>query len=215
MSLSILSPPKENCYAGFLEHFPDRFANQTRILFGMDGASLRTAPDGLLWACRRPRAQVTASLSGKITDPSGAAVASAPVTVRNVNTGAERSDTTNAVGVFQISSLPVGEYEVDVKQSGFAEAVRTGIHLAVGQAAAVDIQLHVGDVNQQVVVHADAPLVNVNTGDISGLVGERQIQNLPLNGRSYDQLLTLNPGIVNFTSEKTGGDRRFQFHGRQ
>src|SRR6185437_6350332 len=51
----------------------------------------------------------------------------------------------------------------------------------------------------------DAPLVNVNTGDISGLVGERQIQNLPLNGRSYDLLLTLNPGIVNFTSEKTGG----------
>ena len=59
--------------------------------------------------------------------------------------------------------------------------------------------------SQQVVVHADAPLVNVNTGDISGLVGERQIQNLPLNGRSYDELLTLNPGIVNFTSEKTGG----------
>ena len=150
-------------------------------------------------------AQVTASLSGTITDPSGAAVSAAAVTVRNINTEAIRSDVTDGNGHYQIPSLAVGEYEISVKKSGFAEAIRAGIHLAVDQAAGVNIQLRVGDVNQQVVVHADAPLVNVNTGDISGLVGERQIQNLPLNGRSYDELLTLNPGIVNFTSEKTGG----------
>ncbi len=151
------------------------------------------------------RAQVTASLSGTITDPSGAAVSGATVTARDVNTEALRSDVTNAKGRYQIFALAVGEYEIDVKKSGFVEAIRAGIHLAVGQAAAVDVQLRVGNVNQQVVVHADVPLVNVNPGDISGLVGEQQIQNLPLNGRSYDELLTLNPGIVNFTSEKTGG----------
>ena len=159
----------------------------------------------MLFCAISGHAQVTASLSGTITDPSGAAVSAAAVTVRNINTEAIRSDVTDGNGHYQIPSLAVGEYEISVKKSGFAEAIRAGIHLAVDQAAGVNIQLRVGDVNQQVVVHADAPLVNVNTGDISGLVGERQIQNLPLNGRSYDELLTLNPGIVNFTSEKTGG----------
>jgi hypothetical protein len=148
--------------------------------------------------------QVTASLSGRITDPSGAAVPFAKITVRNVNTEAVRSSVTDVNGRYQIPSLSVGEYEIGVKKPSFAEAIRAGIHLAVGQAAAVDVQLRVGNVNQQVMVHADAPLVNGNTGDISGLVDERQIQNLPLNGRSYDELLTLNPGIVNFTSVKTG-----------
>ena len=120
-------------------------------------------------------AQVTASLSGTITDPSGAAVSAAAVTVRNINTEAIRSDVTDGYGHYQIPSLAVGEYEISVRKSGFAETIRAGIHLAVDQAAGVNIQLRVGDVNQQVVVHADAPLVNVNTGDISGLVGERQI----------------------------------------
>jgi hypothetical protein len=160
----------------------------------------------LAYCCTLPSAaQVTASLSGTITDPSGAAVPSAMVTARNVNTGAIRTDLTDATGRYQILSLPVGEYELSVKKQGFAEQIRAGIHLAVNQVAAIDLRLRVGPVSQQVSVHADAPLVNVNVGDISGLVGEKQIQNLPLNGRSYDELLTLNPGIVNFTSEKTGG----------
>ena len=65
--------------------------------------------------------------------------------------------------------------------------------------------LQVGEPSQQITVTADAPQVSVTTDDIGGLVGERQIKDLPLNGRSYDELLTLNPGVVNFTWEKTGG----------
>ena len=77
--------------------------------------------------------------------------------------------------------------------------------LVVGQSATVDLSLRVGGASQEVTVNADAPLVSVATRDITGLVGEQQIKDLPLNGRSYDELLTLNPGVVNFTWEKTGG----------
>lgn len=150
-------------------------------------------------------AQVSATLSGTVTDPSGAAVTAANVAVKNVNTGVGRSTVTDDTGRYQAFSLPVGEYEIHVRKPGFAEEIRTGIRLVVGQAATVNLRLHVGEVSQQVTVNADVPTVSLTTTDISGLVGERQIKNLPLNGRSYDELLTLNPGIVNFTSEKTGG----------
>jgi len=150
-------------------------------------------------------AQISASLSGTVTDPSGAAVTAGNITVINVDTGVTHSTVTDGTGRYQVFSLPVGEYEVHVKKQGFAEEIRTGIHLVVGEAASVNLSLRVGEVSQQVTVNADAPTVSVTTTDISGLVGEQQIKGLPLNGRSYDELLTLNPGIVNFTSEKTGG----------
>ncbi|MGH9770253.1 MAG: carboxypeptidase regulatory-like domain-containing protein [Candidatus Acidiferrales bacterium] len=150
-------------------------------------------------------AQVSASLSGRVTDASGAVVAAAEVTVRNVDTQVPRGAETDDAGRYQVRSLPVGEYEIHVKKQGFAEEVRTGIHLVVGEDAIVDLGLRVGEVNEQVTVNADAPPVSVTTADISGLVGEQQVKDLPLNGRSYDELLTLNPGVINFTAAKTGG----------
>lgn len=147
----------------------------------------------------------TASLNGLVTDSSGAAVTGAAVIVRNVNTGAKRNSITDGTGLYQVLSLPVGEYEVIVRRKGFAEAVRKGIRLAVGQDATADVRLQVGSVRQQILVNADAAALNLTTAEVSGLVTERQVDSLPLNGRSYDELLSLNPGIVNFTSEKTGG----------
>jgi hypothetical protein len=150
-------------------------------------------------------AQVSASLSGTATDPSGAAVTSAAVVVRDMHTEVQRDTATDAAGRYRVLALPVGEYEIIVKKQGFAEEVRRGVQLAVGQDATVDLRLQVGEVSQQITVEADAPPVNVTTTDISGLVGEHQVKDLPLNGRSFDELVTLNPGVVNFTTEKTGG----------
>ncbi len=150
-------------------------------------------------------AQVSAALSGTATDQSGALVSGAGILAKNEDTGAIRKSITNSVGRYQFSALPVGHYEVLVNQSGFAEEVRTGINLVVGQDASVDFTLRLGTSSQQVTVNADAPVVNVAATDISGLVGERQVKDLPLNGRSYDELLTLSPGVVNFTAAKTGG----------
>jgi Carboxypeptidase regulatory-like domain len=149
--------------------------------------------------------QVSGSLSGTVSDPSGAAVSAAAVAARNVGTGVTRSTVTDAEGRYELFSLPVGEYEIRSTKTGFAEQLRTGVRLAVNQSATVDLHLQIGESNQEIKVNGDAPIVAVTTSDVSNLVSEQQIKNLPLNGRSYDELLTLNPSVVNFTFEKTGG----------
>ena len=161
----------------------------------------------LLALCIAPSAcaQVSASLSGFVSDPSGAAVPSANVTATNTETGVSRTAGSDAVGRYLIVALPVGLYEVKVSKQGFQDSTRTGIHLNVGQEANIDVRLEVNAVKAAVTVSEDAPVVNTSTSDISGLVGAKEIKQLPLNGRSYDLLLPLNPGIVNFTSQKTGG----------
>ena len=150
-------------------------------------------------------AQKASGIAGTVKDASGAAIAGARVQVREVNTGAERAAVTDTQGRYQVLSLPVGTFSVTVRKRGFAQAVQTGIRLAVGEVTTVDLRLRVGSVRQKVTVNADALTVSLANADISGLVGERQVKQLPLNGRSYDELMTLDPGTVNYTSQKTGG----------
>jgi len=150
-------------------------------------------------------AQVSAVVSGTITDQSGAVVPNATITATNTGTGAVREAVSDGLGRYQIPALPVGQYEIHAKKTGFQETVRSGIQLALNQSAIVDLALRVGESRQQVAVKADAPIVGLSTTDASGVITQRQIQDLPLNGRSYDEMLTLNPGVVNFTWEKTGG----------
>jgi hypothetical protein len=140
-----------------------------------------------------------------VTDASGASVAAANVTAKNVETGATRNTVTDDAGRFIVLSLMIGEYEIKVTKQGFQEAVRGGTHLVVGQDASVDFKLEVSGVKAEASVTADAPIVTTTTRNINGLVGEKEIKDLPLNGRSYDLLIPLNPSIVNFTSQKTGG----------
>jgi hypothetical protein len=150
-------------------------------------------------------AQTSASIKGIVSDMSNAPVPSAAVKLRDLETGATRSATTDDAGRFLLLSLPVGDYEIRVAKPGFQDAIRSGIHLLVGQEAEIDLRLQVSGVSSEITVTGDAPLVSTTTRDISGLVAEQAIKELPLNGRSYDLLLPLNPGIVNFTSQKTGG----------
>jgi hypothetical protein len=112
---------------------------------------------------------------------------------------------TDPAGRYDAPLLPVGKYEVTVEQSGFRKETRTGITLVLGQRAIVDFKLTVGEIQQTVQVEETTLQFGVTTSEFSGLVGEQQVKNLPLNGRSYDQLLTLNPGVVNYTSQRSGG----------
>jgi len=150
-------------------------------------------------------AQISASLSGTVVDPTGARVSGAAITVKSADLGLERTTTTDSEGRYQLRSLGLGDYEVDVTRDGFRKEIRSGVHLAVGQEAIVEVRLQVGAVSDRVTVEADAPVVSATTADISGLVAGQQIRNLPLNGRSFDLLVTLNPSVVNFTSAKVGG----------
>ena len=175
---------------------------------GVEVKEHRLSAAVLLFFCLIPihaRAQVAASLSGRVTDQTGAAVSGAAVTATNLDTGLARTAVTNQSGMYELLALPIGRYEMRAKKDGFAEEVRTGILLVVGQDATADLSLKVGNVTEQVKVVADVPVVNTSTQDITGLVGEKEVKALPLNGRSFDLLLTLNPGIVNFSGEKTGG----------
>lgn len=151
------------------------------------------------------QAQISASIDGVITDPSGVPVSSATVETKNLETGAIRNSTTDNTGRYLVLSLPVGEYEVKVEKTGFQDAIQTGIHLSVNEEASINLRLHIGTVKSEVIVTGDAPLIGTTTLDSTGLVENRSIKSLPLNGRSYDLLLPLNPGVVNFTSQKTGG----------
>lgn len=150
-------------------------------------------------------AQVSAVLSGTVTDASAARVPGALVTLRSAELGSERKTTTDSEGRYQLPSVAPGRYELEVAKQGFRNEVRRGIELVTGVEASVDVSLEVGEASQEISVTEDVPMVNTSAADISGLVSGPEVKNLPLNGRSYDELLTLNPGVVNFTSAKTGG----------
>jgi hypothetical protein len=157
----------------------------------------------LLIAVPMAAQQSTGSITGTVQDSSGAAVPGATVTVRNVETGQERALVTNDGGGYSALSLPVGQYEIRVEKSGFSPVERTGITLVVGQQAVVPIEIAVGGVQQTVTVTGEPPLMNTTPASTSGLVNEQQIKDLPLNGRSWDTLITLNPGTTNFTSNQS------------
>ena len=130
------------------------------------------------------QAQVSASIRGIVTDASGAPVAQVAVRTKNLETDAVRTTTTDDAGRYLVLALPVGKYEVRISKSGFQDAVQSGIHLVVGEEAKVDLQLQLPTVKSEVNVTGDAPIVSVTTRDISGLVGELAVKDLPLNGRS-------------------------------
>ncbi len=147
---------------------------------------------------------VGGSISGSVLDPAGAVVPGAAVLIRNQETGGERRLTTDASGAYAAPSVPIGRYTIAVTRDGFAPQSRTDVSLTVGQASRIVITLHPGTVTEQLFV-TDAPSdVNVTTQQTSGLVDERQVKDLPLNGRSYDQLITLNPATVNYTAQRSG-----------
>lgn len=148
---------------------------------------------------------VGGTISGTVEDVSGAALPGATVAVRNVETGAVRLVTSGADGRFSAPSVPVGQYAIAVSHDGFETQKRDGIVLSIAQTLNLTFQLAVGAVQQQVVVSTAPPSVNTTTQSITGLVDEHQVKQLPLNGRSYDELLTLNPSAVNSTGERAGG----------
>ena len=146
-----------------------------------------------------------AAITGTVSDTSGAAVPGAMVTVKHLETGLTRVAEADATGNYNIASLPVGQYELTAERMGFQREVRRGITLVVGQEAVLNLTLQVGSVVQQVTVTEEAPLVNTTMASTSGVITETQVKELPLNGRSFDQLLTLNVGVSNTTSNTLNG----------
>ena len=165
---------------------------------------LRLLPFLLLALTLPLRAQVVgATLSGTVTDASGAAIPNAHLLVHNDDTGAQRSLTTNASGQYVASSIAVGAYTLSATAPGFGQITRN-LTLTTGQSLNLDLALSAAG-SETVNVTESQPVVNTSTEQTSGLVDSRQVKGLPLNGRSYDQLILLNPGTVNYTNQRSGG----------
>jgi hypothetical protein len=147
---------------------------------------------------------VGGSISGTVSDPSGAVITNAHIVIRNQDTGTQRSLTTGAGGDFTAPSLFAGTYTLTVDAPGFTHSIRSGVTLSVGQSLHLDLPLAIAG-SESVNVQSSPSTVNTSTEQVSGLVDSRQVKELPLNGRSYDQLLTLNPGTVNYTNQRSGG----------
>ncbi len=167
------------------------------------GKNLALAASAALLFCAAAFAQVTATITGKVEDPSGAAIAGANITIRSVETGSLRKTTTDDTGNYRVDSLPLGAIEVRAEKDGFKSLTRSGIDLAVGQDASIVLILPVGDKVDHIDVVEGIPTVNISTAPISGLVTEEQVKDLPLNGRSLDALITTNPGAINYSALKS------------
>lgn len=165
-------------------------------------------------------AQVASSLSGRVVDDSGAFVAGVAVTATNLETAATRTVQSDEGGYYIVLSLPVGRYEVKAEKAGFKVAIQTGIDLVVGQQGVVNLTLQVGQVQQEVTVSAEAQVVNTTTAPIAGLVSSVEVKDLPLNGRSFDDLIALDNGTLNNVAHTTslangsGAGNQFAVNGR-
>src|SRR5437899_8180496 len=147
----------------------------------------------------------TATILGVVKDTTGALIPGVSITVKHTETGQTRTAISSGAGDYIVPLLPVGEYELSTTMPSFKQEVRRGINLVVGQAAVINLTLEVGAPEEKVVVTEEAPLVNTTLSSTSGLITEQQVKELPLNGRSFDQLLALNVGVVNNTSNMGGG----------
>ena len=138
----------------------------------------------------------SAAISGVVRDATGAVVPGVSITAKHTESGLTRTVNSNETGNYSMPSLPVGAYEVTAELAGFKQQVRRGIVLAVAQEVVVNLTLDVGDLKDQVTVTEEAPLVNTTLSSTSGLVTGEQIKDLPLNGRSFLELMTLNSGVI-------------------
>jgi hypothetical protein len=140
------------------------------------------------------------SISGTVRDPQGAVVPKTEVTITEETTGAARTVMTDDGGFYSVQSLPVGRYAVSVAPQGFKKTVSTGVELHVGDKLAVNLNVEVGTVDETVTVTSEANPVETRRSDVSSLIGEKQVTELPLNGRNYAALATMVPG-VSFANE--------------
>src|SRR5438093_10073343 len=146
----------------------------------------------------------TAAFQGTVTDTTGAVIPAAQVTASNVETGLKRATMTNEAGRFLLNELPPGSYEMTVTLPGFETLVRKGMTLTVGQQANLALVMNVGTIDQRVVVTGDAPIVETTQSSVSGVVEERRITELPLNGRDFTQLALVEPAVVSLRNTGSG-----------
>src|SRR5262245_8514870 len=144
------------------------------------------------------------TILGTVTDPSGAAIAGAAVAVKNENTGLSRTVSTSQDGSYAVPELPIGTYSVTVEKSGFRLGVVTGLRVEVSSEVRADVALQPGELAQKIEVSADQlPQVESTSNVLGGIVESRVVTNLPVNGRDYQKLINLVPGVTSSPDQIT------------
>ena len=156
-----------------------------------------------------------ATLSGTVTDASGAVIIGAKVQAKNVNTGITYSGDTDAQGRYVLPEMQVGTYEVSAQKAGFQQMVQTGVVLSVGARPILDFKLPVGRAEQVIEVQGVASRVDTETAAVSQLVSSNQMENLPINGRNFTSLLTLAPGVAPVAPTVGGGGQSETVYGEE
>ena len=139
---------------------------------------------------------VSGTILGSVTDPSGAAVTGAKITLSQKATGVSRTITSDAGGEYIVPSLPIGLYNITVEMAGFSKLAVNDIQLGVDQKARIDLALKVGQATETIQIEGTVPLIQTDSSDLSGTINESQIKNLPLNGRDFVQLTRTLPGVL-------------------
>ena len=158
----------------------------------------------VILAAAAAHGQTAATVTGTVTDTSGATLPGVNLTLQQSETGLIRTLVTGTDGRFVFAGLPVGEYLLRAELMGFRPLVRQGLILTVGQTVSLPLEMAVGAIEQAVTVVADGALVNTATSELSFLVGEQAIESLPLNGRNYTDLALLQPGVLPYPSRDGG-----------
>lgn len=156
----------------------------------------------------------SATLSGRITDQTGSVIAGAQVTATNADTNVASSGKTNEAGIFIFPSLEPGNYQLSVKATGFSGLVKNGIVLHVQDRIAQNLALQVGSVDQQITVTAEGANINTQDGTVSTVVDRNFAENLPMNGRSFQTLIQLTPGVV-LTASNPSDNGQFSVNGQR
>ena len=150
--------------------------------------------------------QSAGSIAGRVVDPQGASTAGALVTAKNPRTGYVRSERTDMAGLYRLTALPPGSYDVIVEASGFATLVQEGVGVAVAQTQTLNVTLQIGTIAQDVSVTATLPLTDVTSSSVGETVDTQRLQALPLNGRQFANLAATLPGVgLAYHSDPTKG----------
>ena len=148
--------------------------------------------------------QTTGNITGRMVDDQGAAVPGVTVTAKNAATGLTRTDTSDAEGVYRLTALPVGTYDIIAELQGFSKVENKGIVVNVGQTLDINMTLKVASVSETVTVTGETPLIETSSSSVGGVVDIERIESLPLNGRQFANLAATIPGVgLGFHSDPT------------
>ncbi|HVO60895.1 MAG TPA: carboxypeptidase-like regulatory domain-containing protein, partial [Terriglobales bacterium] len=149
-------------------------------------------------------ASITGSISGVVTDPSGAVISGATVVATNTQTGIKNTVTTDSKGFYSFPSLDVGTYNLEVSQSGFKTLTKTGLVIDANSALRADATLQLGAASEKIEVSSDAVHVETESTQMGDVITGKTMTAVPLNGRAFTDLLALQPGVSPYTASDSG-----------